>query len=102
MLGILSIVTQYKLKHASKRRLIVQVLVWLAVIVGIAFAKPLYEWLFNNSLTDTEPLSLFDVIQITAIVIVFYIANRTRAKTVVLERRIQDLHQELSIKLSQK
>ncbi|MDB5180432.1 MAG: hypothetical protein JWO54_190 [Candidatus Saccharibacteria bacterium] len=100
--AILSIVTQYKLGKLSRRRFFVQTSLWVAVLVGIAFAQPFYVWLFNNRLTDTEPLSLFDVVQITAIISVFYIANRARVKVDLLQRQVQDLHQELSIQLSKK
>jgi hypothetical protein len=80
--------------------MIIQVVVWLFLVVGLALAQPFYDWLVKNGLTDTEPLSLFDVVQITALVVIFYLANRTRAKVEVLEKRVQDLHQELSIRLS--
>lgn len=100
--AILALVTQYKLKKISKRRFVVQTLIWLAVLVALIFAQPIYEWLFSNNLTVSEPLSLFDVAQITAIVVIYYVANRTRAKMEVLERRVRDLHQELSIRLSDK
>jgi len=82
--------------------MVTQIVAWLIIIAGLALAQPIYEWLFSHNLTETDSLSLFDVIQITAIVIVFYVANRTRAKVEVLERRVQDLHQELSIRLSAK
>lgn len=100
--AILSLITQYKLKKLSRRRFVIQTSLWVAVLAGIALAQPFYVWLFNNKLTDTEPLSLFDVVQITAIIIVFYIANRARIKADILERQIQDLHQEISIQLSEK
>jgi hypothetical protein len=100
--AILSAVTQYKLGRSSRRRLVIQVVIWVVVLIGLALAQPIYVWLFNNEFTNTEPLSLFDVVQITAIVITFYVANRARLKTQVLERRVQDLHQELSIRLSRK
>lgn len=70
------------------------------MLIGLATAEPIYNWLFQNKLTDAEPLSLFDVIQITAIVIVFNMANHSRSKIESLEKRVQDLNQELSIKLS--
>jgi len=98
--AILSTVTQYKLKKISSRRLVIQVLIGVVALIGLALAQPIYVWLFNNKLTDTEPLSLFDVVQITAIVIVFYIANRTRIKYLALETKLQELHSEVSIKLS--
>ncbi len=98
--GILSAITQFKLKRSSRRRLIVQLFLWLTVLTGLVIAEPIYSYLFQNNLTQTEPLSLFDVVQITAIVITFYIANRTRIKLDESERRLNDLHQQLSIRLS--
>lgn len=102
LLSIIGAITQYKLGHSTKRRLIIQTIMWLLILVGLASAESIYNWLFQSKLTQTEPLSLFDVIQITAIVIVFYIANRSRAKIDMLEKRLQEIHQELSIKLSKK
>jgi hypothetical protein len=99
--ALLSAITQYKLKRSTKKRLIVQTVLWLSVLAGLASAEAIYGWLFRNNLTKTEPLSLFDVVQITAIVITFYITNRTRLKLEATERRLHDLHQELSIRLSQ-
>lgn len=98
--AVLSQITQYKLGKSTKRRLWTQMTLWLLILIGLATAEPLYTWLFASGLTETESLSLFDVVQITAIVIVFYIANRTRQKVETLENRIKDLHQELSIRLS--
>lgn len=100
--ALLSTITQYKLQKISKRRMVVQLGLWLIILCGLIIAEPLYEWLYSNDFTETEPLSLFDVIQITAIVIIFYIANRTRAKLENAERRLNDLHQEISIHLSTK
>ena len=98
--AILSQITQYKLGRSSKRRMQVQVGLSIVILVGLASAESIYNWLFANGLTATESLSLFDVIQITAIVILFYVVNRARAKLEVLERRVHDLHQEISIRLS--
>lgn len=98
--SILAAVTDFKLKKSSSQKLIILLAFWVLVLLGLAFAEPIYIWLFTNKLTNTEPLSLFDVIQITAIVITFYIANRTRSKVQTLERRVQELHKELSIKSS--
>jgi len=101
-LAILGAITKYKLGRSTKIRFIIQIFIWLIILAGLISAESIYVWLFQHQLTQTEPLSLFDVIQITAIVIVFYIANQSRSKIETLERRVQDLHQELSIKLSNK
>lgn len=99
-MGLLGAITSFKLSKISKRRLIAQTIIWLLLFVGLILAEPIYNWLFSNNLTQTEPLSLFDVVQITAIVVVFYIANRTRTKLEATENRLQELHRELSIRLS--
>jgi hypothetical protein len=100
--GLVNALVNFKLSKISKRRFLFQAGLWTLVFVGLAATQPIYQFLFSNNLTQTEPLSLFDVIQITGIVIIFFIANRTRTKLDVLERRVQDLHQELSIRLSDK
>lgn len=98
--ALVNALVNFKLARISRRHFFFQVTLWVLVFAGLAGAKPIYEFLFSNNLTNTEPLSLFDVIQITGIVVVWFIANRTQAKVESLERRVQDLHQELSIRLA--
>lgn len=99
--GILSAFVSYKLGRSSRRSMFGRIVFWLAIFIGLMMAQPIYEYLFSNNLTQTEPLSLFDVVQITAAVFVFYVASRARSKVDALERRINELHQELSILLSE-
>lgn len=99
--GILSAVVSYKLNYSNRRRFIYRVVLWMAILAGLIFAENLYKFLFSNQLTVSEPLSLFDVIQITGIILTFYIANRAYTKTDLLERKFQDLHQAMSIQLSE-
>lgn len=100
--GILSVITQYKLGRVSKKKLIVQMIIWISILLGLSLAGAIYNWLFATGLTQTDSLSLFDVVQITAIVLLFYITNRMRSKLDTIEHRMKDLHQELSIRLSRK
>lgn len=99
--GILTALTQYKLKHITRKRFITQTIIWVFIFIGLALAKPIYENLSSHGLTDTDSLSLFDVVQITAIIMLFYVANRMRLKVESIEHRLERLHQELSIKLSE-
>jgi len=100
--ALLNALINYKLHRISLKKYTAQTISWLLILTGIAVADPIYRFLFSNNLTQTEPLSLFDVIQITGIVAVLFMANRSRTKLDALERRVQDLHQELSIQLSKK
>ena len=100
--ALLSATVSFKLKKISLRRYAFYLVFWSSLLAGLALASPIYDFLFSRELTTTEPLSLFDVVQITAIVGVLYLAGRTRARVDTLERRVNDLHQELSIKLSKR
>ena len=101
-LALSSALVDYKLGKISRRKYFIQTAFWILIFAGLASTKYIYEFLFSNNLTQTEPLSLFDVIQITGIIFVLYLANRSRIKIETLERRVQDLHQEISIRLSGK
>lgn len=63
-------------------------------------AEPVYKSLYSSGLTQTESLSLFDVIQITAIIILLYGINRARIKLASLENKVNEIHQIISIKTS--
>jgi hypothetical protein len=98
--AITNAVVSYNLKHLSRQRLILKLGFWIIILIGLIFTQSIYDFLYSEGLTQTEPLSLFDVLQITGIIYVFYLVNRLYVKVDVLERRLQDLHQELSIRLS--
>lgn len=100
--GTLNAVVGYKLGRISKRSFVSQLVLWALFLGGLIAAEPLYDWLFRNNLTQTDTLSLFDVVQITAIIALFYIVNRYSTRIETLEHRLADLHRELSIKLSKR
>lgn len=92
----------YKMGRMTKRRFIFGLTFWTTLLIGLACMEPIYNFLFSNNLTETEPLSLFDVVQITGIIFTLFLANKAYGKADTLEHRLQDLHQEISIILSDK
>lgn len=78
--ALLNIFINYKLGKSSKRSSVLRTFFWAIILLGLAFAQTSIRFSFSHKLTESEPLSLFDVVQITAIIIVFYVANRSRAK----------------------
>ena len=97
VLGVTAAVVNYKLGKSSKKRLIAQISMWLIILLGLALASPIYEYLLGNDLTVSEPLSLFDVVSLIAVVTLLYALIRTRAKLESIEDRTKQLHEELSI-----
>jgi hypothetical protein len=99
--GVLSAFTQYKLKKSSGKRAVMLIIFWVIVLAGLASASFIYDELTRRGFTQTDSLSLFDVVEITAIVFLLYVCNRMRQKISVMEDRLQDLHQEISIQVSE-
>jgi hypothetical protein len=102
LLGITNAVVGYKLKRTSFRRFVFRLVLWLGILAALVLVQPIYNFLFSNNLTQTEPLSLFDVILITGTIIVLFLANLANSRAAILEKQVRDLHQELSIRLSDK
>lgn len=100
LVAVINAIVSYNLKNLSLRRLVLKVTFWVTVFIGLVFAESIYTFLYAEGLTQTEPLSLFDVMQITGVIFVFFLVNRLYVKVDVLERQVHDLHQELSIRLS--
>lgn len=98
--GIINLIAQYKLNRIRRVRFIVWILIWTVVLLGLFFAEPFYTWLFSSGLTQSDSLSLFDVVQITAIILLFYVVNLQRTKLETIDRRLRDFHKEVSIRLS--
>jgi quinol-cytochrome oxidoreductase complex cytochrome b subunit len=100
LLALVNFITRYKLKRIEKIRLRRQVIIWLIILIILIGSFPVYNILSNKPLLDSSELSLFDIFQTTAIIFLFYIVNNQRQKIDQTERRVQDLHQALSIKLA--
>lgn len=75
---------------------------WIIILFGLIFTEEIYNFLFKNNLTDTNPLSLADVVLVTGILFCFSLCLRAYAKADALERRLSDLHEELSVLNSKK
>ena len=100
ILGLFNIITQYKLARVSKERLLHQIVLWGIILVILISSFPAYNLLVGKPIFDSSELSLFDIFQTTAIIVIIYILNRQRQRVEQNEKTIRDLHQELSIKMS--
>ena len=100
-IALLNLITRYKLRKISKRRFNIQMFLWAILLVVLICSFPLYNLLSGRPLLDAQELSVFDIVQTTAIILLIYIINTIRQRIEWSERTIRDLHQEVSIKLSE-
>jgi hypothetical protein len=102
LLAVTNLLTQYKLGKISVSRFRHQFVLWVFILIVLIASFPVYNHLTGKPPLDSSQLSLFDILEATAIVYLIYIINNHRRKLEQNERLIRDLHQELSIKLSEK
>jgi hypothetical protein len=101
LLALANIVTQYKMKKVDKNRFRFQIILWLVILIVLVSSFPIYNYSIGKPIFDSSELSLFDIVQTTAIIYLFYIANDHRRKIEQNEKIIRELHQEISIRLSE-
>lgn len=99
-LAVLNFLTKYKMRKITKQRFLKQLLAWSVLLVILVASFPVYNILNGKPPLESDSLSFFDIVQTTAIIVLFYIINDQRQKIDQSDRRLRDLHQELSIKLS--
>jgi len=96
--GLLKAFQMFKNASISISGLIARFTFWISILLGLMFAKNIYNYLRLNDLTDSPPLSLADVILITGVIFCFFLSIRVYAKLDAVEKRLNDLHTKLSIK----
>lgn len=101
-LALLNVVTQYKMGRTPRKRFGRQLLLWVIILTILVSSFPMYNLVTNRPLLDSTDLSAFDIVEITVIIFLIYTSNNQRRKLEQTERRLNDLHQELSINLSNK
>ena len=101
LLALLNVITQYKLKKISGNRFRFQFIAWIFILIILIGSFPLYNHLTGKPLLDSSGFSAFDLAEITVIVYLMYGANNQRRKIEQNEKLFRELHQELSIRLSE-
>lgn len=97
IVGVVSAVTAYKTSRISRKKCLVQVLFWLSVGVGLSFIEPLYDALIRHNLTDSPPMSIFDVVLLTLVLFCFMLIKRANEKNAELNKRISRMHENIVI-----
>lgn len=100
--GLLKAYVSYGKKTLTLSGLIMRFIFWGIILTGLIFGESIYNYLIVNGLTDSTPLSVPDVLQITGIIVCLSLILRLYTKYETLEHQLVQLHQEMSIELSPK
>lgn len=99
LIGIVRAITRYKTKPAriSKHKAVVEVLFWLSIGAALSFAQPIYNAAVRYNLTDSTPMSLFDVAVLTLFVFALLMIVETNEELTALKKTVSRLHEKLAI-----
>lgn len=100
--GYTKALVMYRTGDLQRLGFFVRLLFWTIILLGLVFAESIYNFLFTNSLTDTTPLSLADVVLVTGIIFTLSLCLRLYSRIDALEKRVSELHEKLSVLHSQK
>ncbi len=98
--GLLKAYVSYSKKTLTLSGLIVRFIFWGIILTGLIFGESIYNYLIAQGLTDSTPLSVPDVLQVTGIIVCLSLILRLYTKYETLEHQLVQLHQEMSIELS--
>jgi len=99
LIGVVRAITRYKTKPAriSKNKAVAEVLFWLAIGIGLSFVEPFYNELIRHNLTDSPPMSLFDVALLTLFVFSLLLIVETNEELTSLKKTVTRIHEKLAI-----
>lgn len=100
LFGLLKAFTMYKSGILTRFSLLLRIVFWTIFGAGIIFAENIYDFLSRHDLSDTTPLSLAEVMLVTGVTFCLFLCLRLYSKLEITERRLTELHEALSIKLS--
>lgn len=98
--GFIKAFSMYRKGTVKRFGLTLRLGFWLTIALGLLFAKELYAELARRGLTDTTPLSLADVVLVTGVIFCLFLIMRLYTKADMLERRVADLQERVSVELS--
>ena len=100
LIGILGSVTNYKLSRISRKRAVIEVLLWLLVGLGLVLIQPAYNLLVQYQLTDSAPMSVFDIVLLTFVLLAALLLKSANEKISSLNRKLSQIHEHIVIKES--
>lgn len=97
IIGVFSAFVGWRMNKITFARFLGRLIFWLAVGFVIIYAQEIYNYLARRSLTDSAPLSLADVVLITACNFLLYRVIKINSKAEALQTTINEFHQSQSI-----
>lgn len=100
--GVLKAVMVYRTKNVDRFTFALRMLFWVIILLVLIFAHSIYDYLYSHGLTDSTPLSIADVVLATGLMLCLSLCVRLYSKVDAMDKRLADLHEKLSVYISDK
>jgi len=97
LVGIIGAITSYKTSKTSKEHCYIEVVVWLIVGTGLVFVEPVYNVLLKNHLTNSAPMSIFDIVLLTLVLLCAIFIKSANEKISALNKKLSRIHEHIVI-----
>src|SRR5579864_9522044 len=97
IVGVVGAIAAYKTGRISKNKSVVQVLFWLVVGAGLFLVQPAYNALIRHNLTDSPPLSLFEVVLLTLLLFSLLLIKNANQRISLLNHKLSRMHEDMVI-----
>jgi len=97
LVGIIGAITNYKTSRISKQRCVTQVTLWLLVGIAFVFVEPVYNSLVRHHLTESAPMSIFDMMLLTGIVFCLLLVKHANERIMEINKKLARLHENQAI-----
>lgn len=97
IVGVVGAIAAYKTGRISKNKSLVQVLFWLVVGAGLFLVQPAYNALIRHNLTDSPPLSLFEVVLLTLLLFSLLLIKNANQRISLLNHKLSRMHEDMVI-----
>jgi hypothetical protein len=95
LIAIVGSITNYKTNRITKRRCIIDVVFWLLIGILLIFIEPIYNTLIRHNLTNSAPMSIFDVILLTIILLCMILIKQINVKLSQLNKKVSRMHENI-------
>jgi hypothetical protein len=93
LIGIIGAITNYKTSRISKQRCALQVVLWLLIGAAFVSVEPIYNSLIRHHLTESAPMSIFDMVLLTGIAFCLLLIKQANERIMMLNKKLARLHE---------
>ena len=97
LIAVTGTLVNYNTKRISRRRAILELLFWGAIGVMLVLIEPIYNALLRHHITNSAPMSIFDVVLLTLVILCLLLIKHVNEKVVALSRKISTIHEGIVI-----